>query len=36
MKGLVAAGQAVVEEAVKAAESQPEREIEQTPKNLSP
>jgi hypothetical protein len=36
MKGLVAAGQAVVEEAVKAAESQPEREIEQKPKNLSP
>jgi hypothetical protein len=34
MKGLAAAGQAVVEEAVKAAEDVPRRETEQKPKNL--
>ncbi len=36
MKGLAAAGQAVVEEAVKAVESPPGPEVEQKPKNLSP
>ena len=35
MKGLAAAGQAVVEEAVKSVESTPRSEIEQQPKNLS-
>jgi hypothetical protein len=33
MKGLAAAGQAVVEEAVKAVENPPDKEIEQKPKN---
>src|SRR3954466_13216196 len=36
MKGLAAAGQAVVDEAVKAIESPPQEEIRQEPKNLSP
>ncbi len=35
MKGLAAAGQAVVDEAVKSVESTPRSEIEQQPKNLS-
>src|SRR3954471_23380425 len=34
MKGLAAAGQAVVDEAVKAIESPPQEEIRQEPKNL--
>jgi hypothetical protein len=36
MKGLAAAGQAVVDEAVKAIESSPPEETQQKPKNLSP
>jgi hypothetical protein len=36
MKGLAAAGQAVVEEAVKAVEAPPEDRSEQKPRNLSP
>jgi hypothetical protein len=36
MKGLAAAGQAVVDEAVKAIENPPPEETQQKPKNLSP
>jgi hypothetical protein len=36
MKGLAAAGQAVVEEAVKAVEERPPEQSEQKPRNLSP
>jgi hypothetical protein len=36
MKGLAAAGQAVVEEAVKAVEERPPEHSEQKPRNLSP
>ena len=36
MKGLAAAGQAVVDEAVKAIETPPPEETQQKPKNLSP
>jgi hypothetical protein len=35
MKGLAAAGQVVVEEAVKAVESVPQDQTEQTPRSLS-